>query len=165
MGAPLSGCGEADGSALAPPPSAPAAAAKPAPTAPPPAAAPAGDTAGPVVEDPSFVLRLEADETYAQGKLSGFALSLTPKGEYHVNEDFPIRAEFTAPASLALAKAAFEKPDAAVFGEKQARFDVPFTPTAEGKHRVVANVKFAVCTPDTCIPDERTLALDVEVRP
>ena len=53
--------------------------------------------------------------------------------------------------------------DAAQFDEKKARFDVPFTAKSAGDHKIMANVKFAVCTDENCVPDERDLALAVAV--
>jgi hypothetical protein len=41
---------------------------------------------------------------------------------------------------------------------------VPFTPSAVGTHRVEAKVSFAVCTPETCVPDTRTLSLALPVQ-
>jgi hypothetical protein len=40
---------------------------------------------------------------------------------------------------------------------------VPFTAKAAGDHKILANVKFAVCTDENCVPDERDLALAVAV--
>jgi hypothetical protein len=142
---------------------APAEPAAPQPQKPAPADPAPPKEGGPVAEDPSFVLKIDGDMPYVVGNLATFAISLVPKGEYHVNEDFPIRIEITAPAALTMQKKVLEKPDAATFSEKNARFDVPFTAGAVGKHHVVANVKFAVCTPQTCIPDERTLSWDMDV--
>lgn len=120
--------------------------------------------AGPVVEDPSFELRADATGPYSSGELGQFAITLTPRGEYHVNEEYPIRVELEAPAEVGLSKTELARDDTAEFGEQRARFDVPFTPTGAGEHRVNAKVDFAVCTPENCIPDERTLALVLPVQ-
>jgi len=122
-----------------------------------------GAPAGAVVEDEAFELRAAATGPYQNGQLGQFAITLTPRGEWHVNEEFPISVELTAPSEVGVAKSTLERGDAAEFGEQRARFDVPFTPTAAGEHRVEANVSFAVCTPENCIPDERTLALVLPV--
>lgn len=126
--------------------------------------APAAQEAlGPVVNDDAFELRAAATGPYQQGQLGQFAITLTPRGEWHVNEEYPISVELTAPTDVGLPKAELERGDAAEFGEERARFDVPFTPRAAGEHRVEAKVSFAVCTPENCIPDERTLALVLPV--
>lgn len=119
---------------------------------------------GPVVTDDAFELRAAATGPYQQGQLGQFAITLTPRGEWHVNEEYPISVELEAPEEVGLPKPELERSDAAEFGEERARFDVPFTPTAAGEHRVQANVSFAVCTPENCIPDERTLALVLPVQ-
>lgn len=124
----------------------------------------AAEEAGPVVDDPTFELRADAVGPYASGELGQFAITLTPRGEYHVNEEYPIRVELEAPGELGLSKTELAREDTAEFGEERARFDVPFTPTGAGEHRVSAKVDFAVCTPENCIPDERTLALVLPVQ-
>jgi hypothetical protein len=150
---------------------APAPAPEPAPAAEP-AKAAAAEPAKPAepeklsdrAEDPSFELALVPSGDYESGKLASFAVSLTPRGEYHVNQDYPMSIELSGPDAIAFAKPRLDKPDAAEFTEKKARFDVPFTPASAGEHQVTAKVKFAVCTPETCVPDERTLALAVAVK-
>ena len=127
---------------------APVAAPAPAPAAP--AAAPAAapsDTVG----------------TYASGKLGSVAISLTPRGVYHVNQDYPISVALSGDPALQFPKPQMGKAESAEFSEKVARFDVPVTPQAAGKHALTAKVKFAVCTPENCVPDERTLALALAV--
>lgn len=158
----LVGCGGGEPAAPAAPEPAPAAPA-PAPTpapAPAPAAAPAA--ASDKVEDPSFELALKPTGTYAAGKVQSFALSLKPKGVYHVNQDYPFSVSLTA-EGVTFPKAELGKADAAKFDEKAVELDVPFSAAEAGKHSVSALVKFAVCTPETCVPDERTLALALAV--
>lgn len=134
----------------------------PAPTKVEPPTPPAA--AGPVITDPSFELRANASGPYTSGALGQFGIVLTPRGNYHVNEEFPITVTVSGPAGVAFPKSTLERGDAAEFGEQRARFDVPFTPSAPGEHRVEAKVSFAVCTPENCIPDERTLAVLLPVR-
>lgn len=128
------------------------------------AAAEEAEEAGPVVDDPAFELRADADGPYSSGELGQFAITLTPRGEYHVNQEYPISVELEAPAEVGLTKSELERGDTAEFDERQARFDVPFTPTGAGEHHVSAKVSFAVCTPENCVPDERTLALVLPVQ-
>jgi hypothetical protein len=161
----LLGCGSSGGNAgssadPAPAPAAPAAApepAKPAEAAQP--AAPPGDK----IDDPSFELALVPSPPYTVGKLASFAVSLKPRGVYHINQDYPIDIALTPSEGITLPKNEFKKADAATFEEKSARFDVPFTPGKAGQQRVEAHVKFAVCTAENCVPDERTLALVLPV--
>jgi len=131
--------------------------------------APAKAPAAPVpaterVDDASFELAAVPGGPYAVGQLGSFAVSLKPRGEYHINQDYPITISVRPAPGLNLPRSEFKKADAAVFGEKLARFDVPLTPQQKGDQRLEANVRFAVCTPETCIPDERTLALVLTVQ-
>jgi hypothetical protein len=131
----------------------------PAPVAPQPAAA-----ATDHVDDPSFELAASPVGPYTAGKLGSFGVSLKPRGVYHVNQEYPISISLHADEAVSLPKAELAKADAATFGEKLARFDVPFTAAKAGSHRVEAKVRFAVCTPENCVPDERTLALMLPVQ-
>ncbi len=128
---------------------------------------PTGDTppapAGAVVRDTGFELRATASGPYHSGQAGSFGIALTPSGEYHVNEEYPIRLTVRAPAELTLPKSTLERADAAEFGATKARFDVPFTPTSAGERRVEVQVDFAICTPQNCMPDQRTLALALPV--
>jgi hypothetical protein len=137
-------------------------AAKAAPAAPP---APAAPAAPPTdrVDDPTFELAAAPAGPYAPGKLASFAVSLKPRGEYHVNQDFPMTISVQSSGAVEFPKAKLGKAEAAQFTEQIARFDVPFTPKAAGAHKVEAHVRFAVCTPENCIPDERTLAVVLPV--
>lgn len=113
--------------------------------------------------DPSFMLQLKPAGPYATGKLGTVVLDLEPREPYHVNQEYPMSVSVSAKDGITLPKAELQKGDAAEYTEKRARFEVPFTPTAAGEHQIEAHVRFAVCTPETCVPDERKLALAVPV--
>lgn len=114
--------------------------------------------------DPSFTMQLKPAGEYTAGELGTLVLDLTPRAPYHVNQEFPITVKLKAPPGLSLPKTELQKADAAAFGEDKARFEVPFTPDKAGEYLVEAHVRFAVCTPETCVPDERDLALAVAVK-
>jgi hypothetical protein len=116
-----------------------------------------------IAEDPSFELRATAAGPYAPSEEGRFEIVLTPRGNYHVNTQYPLSIHVDAPSGLTLPDAELEVGDAAEFGEPRARFQVPFTATSAGQHRVTASVDFAVCTPEACMPDCRTLALVLPV--
>lgn len=121
--------------------------------------------AGPVVTASEFELRAVADaDGYAAGELAQFSVSVIGRGGWHVNQEFPVSVELEGPSAVQFPKKALEKGDAAEFTEERARFDVPFTAKEAGSHRVEANVRFAICTDENCIPEERKLALELPVR-
>lgn len=124
----------------------------------PPSAAPSS------IEEAGFSLKLAEAGPYKAGELSRFVLHLEPRGVFHINQEYPIEISLTGDADTSYPKASLARADAAEFGEKKARFDVPFTAKAAGDHKLLANVKFAVCTAENCVPDERDLALAVAVK-
>ncbi len=129
--------------------------------APPVASAPKGPPPASIQEN-TYRLAFETDPAYGDGKDGKFRVVLTAAGGYHVNQDYPIRVDLKAPAGLKLTKASLGKPDATQFGEEAARFDVSFN-APKGTHTVEALVDFAVCTKETCVPDQRTIALNLQV--
>lgn len=115
------------------------------------------------VEESSFSLKLVGAGPYKAGELSRVVVNLEPRGIFHVNQEYPIEISVKSDTETSFPKATLMRPDAAEFDEKKARFDVPFTAKAAGEHKILANVKFAVCTDENCVPDERDLALAVAV--
>jgi len=127
------------------------------------AAAPKG-AAPSSIEEAGFSLRLTEAGPYKAGELSRFVLKLEPRGVFHINQEYPIEISLTGDADTSFPKASLARADAAQFDDKTARFEVPFTPKAAGDRKLMANVKFAVCTEENCVPDERDLALAVAVK-
>lgn len=116
------------------------------------------------IEDSGFSLQLAEAGPYKAGELARFVVKLEPRGVFHINQEYPIEIALTGDAETVFPKVSLARVDAAHFDEKSARFDVPFTAKAPGDHKLLANVKFAVCTPENCVPDERDLALAVAVK-
>ncbi len=157
------GCGsKSSPETAAPAPSPTAAAEKPAPAAPAPSA-PVAQAATSAIDDPSFSLHLVPAGPYKVGELGRVVVQLEPHGVFHVNQEYPIEIALSGDADTAFPKAKLERADAAEFGEKKAKFEAPFTAKVAGEHKLLANVKFAVCTPENCVPDERNLVLAVAV--
>jgi hypothetical protein len=101
---------------------------------------------------------------YKAGELGRFVIELQPKGVYHVNKEYPLEIALTSTADGVLPKGQLAKADAAEFGDTKARFDVPVSPKAAGPVSINANIKFAVCTEENCVPDERNLTLALAVQ-
>ncbi len=130
---------------------------------PPPAAAREPEGPAPaVVQDAMFKLEAKGAPQYTADQAGKFQVVLEATGGYHVNEDYPIRVDVKAPEGVTLEKASLAKADAASFGEHSASFDVAFT-APKGEHEVSCVVDFAVCTDETCVPDQRTLGFKLSV--
>lgn len=117
----------------------------------------------PAIEDTTFRLALEAPEALAADQPASAALTLEARGGYHVNQDYPIRVDFKGAPGLKLEKASLERADATQFSDEKAAFAVPFS-AAGGSYDLTATVDFAVCTKETCVPDQRTVAVALQVK-
>jgi hypothetical protein len=141
-------------------------AASPAETKPAVATAPvtkAPEPLKPAIEDTTFRLTLAAPELAAPDKPASAELTLEARGGYHVNQDYPIKVDVKGAPGLKLAKSSFGRTDATQFSEEKASFAVPFSAPG-GAYDLTATVDFAVCTKETCVPDQRTVALALQVQ-
>ena len=130
------------------------------------AAAPdkADEPAGPTIETGSFLLAVApAQPKYAAGKAGEVEIALEGRGEWHVNQEYPIRVDLKAAPGVTIPKAELVKDDAKEFGEEKVRFLAAVEPSAAGKHEVTCDVSFAMCTEENCILEKRTVAMELEV--
>lgn len=125
--------------------------------APPKAAEAPSTTAVPSKE--AFRIRLGTEERYAAKRWQVFDVIVDAKEGWHLNKDFPTELTLVDPPSaVTFKKTTLGPSDALKFTEPQFHFQVPFMATA-GRHVVKAKLAFAVCTPQTCVPEERTVEL------
>ena len=117
----------------------------------------------PSIEDPTFKLGLASDAALSAGAPGTLKLVLEARGGYHVNQEYPIKVQLKAAGGVTLPKSSLGKADAAEFGEHKVRFDLPLS-AESGSRTVSADVDFAVCTAETCVPDQRTVALSFDVK-
>jgi hypothetical protein len=119
--------------------------------------------AGPVIEDTTFKLALASDGELTANAPANLKLVLEARGGYHVNQDYPIKVQLKTASGVKLTKPTLGKADAAEFGEHKVRFELPVTAEA-GTRELSADVDFAVCTAETCVPDQRTVVLSLNVK-
>jgi hypothetical protein len=105
-----------------------------------------------------------AQPAYAAGKPGELEIALESRGEWHVNEEYPIRVDLKAAPGVAIPKAELVKDDATEFGQDKVRFVAAVEPAAAGEHEVTCDVSFALCTEENCILEKRTLAMMLEVK-
>jgi hypothetical protein len=121
--------------------------------------------AGPKIETGSFLLAVApAQPEYAAGKPGQLEIALESRGDWHVNQEYPIRVDIRAPEGVKVAKAELEKGDAKEFGDDKVTFLASVEPSAAGKHEVTCDVSFAMCTEENCILEKRTVAMELEVQ-
>lgn len=120
--------------------------------------------AGPRVETGSFLLAVAPSEGgYRIGKAGEVEIALEGRGDWHVNQEYPIRVDLKAPPGVALVKSELVRGDAKEFGEEKVRFLAGVEPSAAGEHEVTCEVSFAMCTEENCILEKRTVAMQLKV--
>lgn len=121
--------------------------------------------AGPKIETGSFLLAVApTQDEYAAGKLGQLEIALESRGEWHVNQEYPIRVDIKAGEGVKVPKAELVKDDATEFGEEKVRFLAPVEPSTAGTHEVTCDVSFAMCTEENCILEKRTVVTELEVQ-
>ena len=122
------------------------------------------EPAGPSIETRSFLLAVGPGQAgYTAGKAGEFEIALEARGEWHVNQEYPIRIELNAAPGVALKKNELVRDDAKEFGEDKVRFLVAVEPSALGEHEVTCDVSFAMCTEENCVLEKRTVAMQLKV--
>ena len=118
---------------------------------------------GVVSDQGTHVLRVDRPAEVTAKTDNAVTVTLVPKKEWKLNQDFPTRLRVQAPEGVTLEKSAFTAKDAAEFGEKKARFIVSFS-SAPGAKRFKAEMKFALCTDATCDPKKETIGWVIHVK-
>ncbi len=122
------------------------------------------EPAGPSIETGSFLLAVTPTQAgYTIGKSGQVEIALEGRGEWHVNQEYPIRVDLKAAPGVALKKNELVKDDAEEFGEDKVRFLAAVEPSAAGDHAVTCDVSFAMCTEENCILEKRTVAMQLKV--
>ena len=131
----------------------------------PPATAKTDGPAGPQIETGAFLLAVApAQPKYAAGKAGEVEIALEGRGEWHVNQEYPIRVDLKGAPELKFAKTELVKDDAEEFGDEKVRFLAAVEPSTAGEHEVSCDVSFAMCTEENCILEKRTVAMKLEVQ-
>lgn len=124
----------------------------------------ADEPVGPSIETGSFLLAVTPVQPgYRIGKSGEVEIALEGRGEWHVNQEYPIRVDLKAEPGVALKKSELVKDDAKEFGEDKVRFLAAVEPSAAGDHEVTCDVSFAMCTEENCILEKRTVAMQLKV--
>ena len=121
-------------------------------------------TASKVLADTdTYTVSLAAPGAVTAGGEGAATVKVVPKGVWKLNDEFPTKLTVTAPAGVSVKKAEQKVKDAVSFGEKEGRWSVEFTAQSAGDKAFKGVVKFAVCTPESCIPKKEELAWNVKV--
>ena len=119
---------------------------------------------GTALADGSYNLAVKAPSAKANAK--GVAkVTVKPKGDYHVNLEYPTKLTIVAPDGVTVEKAKQTSKDAAKFDETEAEFQVAFKADAPGKKTFSGEFKFAMCQgTKACEPKVEKISFDVDVK-
>jgi hypothetical protein len=120
--------------------------------------------APPRIEAPTFVLELAAPANASAAEPTLFSITLEGRAGFHVSLEYPLRIELGGGERVVLCKATLAAADARELSEDRARFETEARWSGTGPQWLAARVQFAVCTPDSCVPREESLAIAVDVQ-
>jgi hypothetical protein len=118
-------------------------------------------TGGP---DTSFKLAVATPPAGPAGTEAVARVSVTPTEGWHMNKEYPTKLKVTAPDGVQLAKAVFEVGDVTKLDDNELAFDIKLVAAKAGTYKVDGEIKFAVCTPETCDPKKQPIAFDLVVQ-
>ena len=88
-------------------------------------------------------------------------ITVTASGDHHVNKEYPHKVLLTAPDGVTVESA---KVMGVVASETTLTFTVVSTQAAAGAKAIGGEVKFATCTPSSCIPAVEKVTINVSAQ-
>jgi hypothetical protein len=134
------------------------------------ATAPGGTTEATVsagrakVDSEQYTVEMKASGAYKAGQEGTVEIAITPKGDYHINDKYPLKFKAAEPpdASVKYAKSVLKREDG-TFEAKKGSLKVPFTAQRSGKAKISGVLSFSVCSDANCIMDKIELETEVAV--
>jgi hypothetical protein len=112
-----------------------------------------------------FVVEMKSSGACSAGKECKVEISLAAKGDFHVNDKYPIKfkAVDPAPEGLTFTKSVVKREDG-TFEAKKGSLPVAFTVAKAGKVKVGGTFSFSVCSDANCVMDKVDLEVEVEAK-
>ena len=119
-----------------------------------------------VQEEPSaYEVKTELKGECKAGAECVAVITVSAKGEYHVNKDYPFKFTATAPgvefhgaSGNVFTAGDFERK------EKSGVMTIKFKPSAKGKVTITGPYKICICTEKICQPTTHSISFDVDVK-
>ena len=128
--------------------------------------APASESAFPAAakfETANYLVEIAAPGPFKAGVAGTAKVTLTTKGAYHINAQYPYRFKAAAPPNgLSYPKPVLQRADGQ-FEEKRAVFNLAFVASQAGKFNVGGAFHMSVCSADNCLVDKPSLDVTVSV--
>jgi hypothetical protein len=91
-------------------------------------------------------------------------IHIAPGTGFHVNKDYPTSVTVVPPTNVVVEKPKQTGKDAVKLAEDGADFDVAFVPGEPGQKTFTGELKFAVCSANSCDPKKEKLSFTVDVK-
>jgi hypothetical protein len=111
--------------------------------------------------DTSFAVKVNPPAPSTAGAEAVARVVVTPGPGWKMNHEYPTELALTPPDGVKVQKALLELGDVAKLEDNELAFDVKLVSTKPGTYKVGGQLKFAVCTPETCDPKKQTIAFDL----
>ncbi len=112
----------------------------------------------------AYVLKVEAPPA-KKGQKAVAKVKITPGAGFHMNKEYPTSLVLSAvPAGVTVDKMKQTMKDAAKWEEAGGEFDIAYTAAEAGKKTVAGEIKFAVCSANTCDPKRSNISFDIDVK-
>jgi len=127
--------------------------------------APAQVAAASKFDKDQYIVEFKSSGACSAGKECKAEISLKSKGEFHINDKYPIKfkAPDTAPEGVTFTKAVVKKEDGK-FAEKEGSLPVAFTIAKAGKAKIGGTFSFSVCSDANCVMEKLDLEVEVEAK-
>jgi hypothetical protein len=115
-------------------------------------------------DDTAYKVSVEAAPA-KKGQKAVAKVKITPGAGYHMNKEYPTSLVLNdVPTGVTVDKTKLTAKDAAKWEESGGEFDVGVTSAETGKKVVKGELKFAVCSTNTCDPKKSAVALEIDVK-
>lgn len=116
------------------------------------------------LETDHYLVELTAPGPFKAGVTGSAKVTLTTKGAYHINAQYPYRFKAaTPPSGLSYPKPVLQRADGQ-FEEKRAVFNVPFVASQAGNFNVGGTFHMSVCSENNCLVEKAPLDVTVNVQ-
>jgi hypothetical protein len=120
---------------------------------------------GPRAETESYTVEMKAGSSYKAGAEGAVEVTLTPKGSYHTNDQYPYKFKVAdpPPEGVTFPKPLLQRADGS-FEKARGTFKVPFVAAKSGKVTIAGTMSLSVCSDANCIMDKVPLEVAVDVK-
>ncbi|WP_437683154.1 hypothetical protein [Sorangium sp. So ce131] len=117
------------------------------------------------VEDAVYTLEMKTTGTYKAGQEGVVEVSLLSKGDYHINDKYPIKFKVAEAAAegVSYPKPLLKREDG-VFEENKGVLKVPFVAAKKGKTKVAGVLSFSICSAANCLMQKQELEAAIDVQ-